>query len=84
MTKVVFSAIASAVLLTGGITAHAQSNSIDAAVDESVRREADTLLMRQKLADAKVAAALCVGGLGGNSAFWQEYVIVKQNCYNRG
>ena len=47
MTKVVFSAIASAFLLTGGITAHAQNSTIDVAVDESVRREADTLMMRQ-------------------------------------
>ncbi|HAV62937.1 MAG TPA: hypothetical protein DCY13_11300, partial [Verrucomicrobiales bacterium] len=55
MTKVVLYAVCSAVLISGGLTASAQNTGTTVAVDEAVRREADRLQLRQKLADGKVA-----------------------------
>ena len=57
MTKAVFSAICSAFFICGGVAAVAQTTSTTAAVDEAVRREADRLQLRQKIADAGIARA---------------------------
>ena len=51
MTKVVYSAICSAVFVFGGMAAVAQNTENTTAVDEAVRREADRMQLRQKLAD---------------------------------
>ena len=65
-------------LAVSAATSPAQTNSPeDMAVTEAVLRQANTIVLRQKLADAKSAAAR--GDLAGAAKLYQEaYALVQQ------
>ena len=56
MTKAAFSLVCSVILCAAIPTVHAQTTPVGAAVQEAVHRQADTITLRQKLAEAQATA----------------------------
>src|SRR5882672_3201892 len=57
MTKAASVSLGLAIFLAGTAVTLAQNPPVNTAIDEAVRRQADTILLRQKLVDAKGAEA---------------------------
>ncbi len=57
MMKAVYSSLFAAMVLMSGAAAHAQMAPTETAVNEAVRRQADTIVLRQRLGEARAAAA---------------------------
>ncbi|TAL01026.1 MAG: hypothetical protein EPO07_08910 [Verrucomicrobia bacterium] len=56
MTKAASVSLGLAIMLASTVVSPAQSTPVNTAIDEAVRRQSDTILLRQKLVDAKGAA----------------------------
>jgi tetratricopeptide (TPR) repeat protein len=77
MTKVVSISLGFMLTLAAVCVAPAQSSPTDTAVNEAVLRQANTILLRQKLADASNAAAR--GDLNGAAKFYEDaYQLVAK------
>jgi hypothetical protein len=77
MTKAVSLSLGFIFLLAAVATAPAQTSGTDTAVGEAVLRQADTIVLRQKLADAQSASLR--GDLPGAAKFYEDaYTLVGQ------
>jgi len=77
MTKAVSLSLGFIFLLASGASLSAQSSATDVAVNEGVVRQANTLVLRQKLAEARNAAAS--GDLPAAAKYYEDsYTLVQQ------
>ena len=58
MTKVVFSSVGLMFLLASGASLSAQDSAVDMAVNQGVVRQANTIVLRQKLGEARGAVTV--------------------------
>ncbi|HEY5232592.1 MAG TPA: tetratricopeptide repeat protein, partial [Verrucomicrobiae bacterium] len=76
MTKAVSLSICLVILLASAAQLRAQTNATDMAIRRAVQDQAYTIVLRQKLEDAKVAAAS--GDLAGAAKIYEEAYAVSQ------
>ena len=77
MTKAVSLSLGFIFLLATGVSLPAQNSATDAAVNEGVVRQANTIVLRQKLAEARSAAA--TGDLSAAAKYYEDsYTLVQQ------
>jgi Tfp pilus assembly protein PilF len=77
MTKVVFSSVGLMFLLASGASLSAQDSAVDMAVNQGVVRQANTIVLRQKLGEAR--GAVTAGDLSAAAKYYEDaYTLVQQ------
>jgi len=77
MTKAVSVSLGLILMLAGAITADAQNSSTDVAINQAVLRQANTILLRQKL-DAAKAEAVRGDLVGAAKSYDEAYTLTEQ------